>query len=86
MLDIEGGSKINPKEVRDLGNWFGDHLYKTAEIISKLQKVGWENGGGLYDLNYSKEGIKTAKEAKKELRSLGISFDSVNIDEFEDEE
>jgi len=89
MMDIEGKDKINIKMLREMGDWFKEHLYRTAEIIDKLQKNGWIMGecyGAIYHLSFYKDNIDTEKEAKIELKKLGINLKEVFIMELEDEE
>ena len=89
MMDIEGKNKINVKELKEMGDWFKEHLDKISEIIDKLQKNGWEMGecyGAIYNLSFYKDEINTEKEAKTELKKLGINLKEVSIMEWEDEE
>lgn len=89
MMDIEDKDKINIDDLKEMGNWFKEHLHKTAEIVDKLQKNGWlmcECCGPMYSAPFYKEGSNTEKKAKVELKKLGINQNEVSIMEWEDEE
>ena len=89
MMNIEDKDRMNVKELKEMGDWFKEHLYNTAEIVDKLQKSKWkmcECCGPMYSAPFYKEGIDTKKEAKIELKKLRINPNEVSIFEFEDEE
>ena len=88
-MDIEDKDRMNVKELKVMGNWFKEHLHKTAEIVDKLQKNSWlmcECCGPMYSAPFYKDDIKTKKEAKADLKKIGINSDEVSIFEWEDEE
>ena len=88
MVDIEGKSKIDVKMLKEMGDFFKEHLNKISDVINKLQKNDWimsECYGAIYSLSFYKEGIETEKEAKREMKKLGINLKNIDIMEFEDE-
>lgn len=74
--------KATPKGLRKLGVELKERLEETAGVLEKLQKNGWENAGGLYDLFMFKDISK--KEAQAELRKLGIK--GIEVMETEEDE
>jgi len=89
MMNIEGKNKINVKKLKEMSNWFKEYLSKISEIIDKLQKNNWgmvEGYGATYSLSFYKEEVNTEKNAKAELKKLGINSKDVSIFEWEDDE
>jgi hypothetical protein len=76
MMDLE---KAKAKDFGVLGKDLCSWLKRVGEIVEKLEKAGWDRSAGLYDLFYSKALSK--KDAKKELRKLGISLREVSLRE-----
>ena len=60
-------------------------MYNVAQIFEKLKSSGWSCSLALYTLEFYNDNIKTGKQAKAELKRLGIT-EEINIIEFEDEE
>jgi len=83
---ISSEKEINSEEFRKMGDWFKEHLGNISNMLDKLQKNGWEIDMGLYDLFCYHDNINTEKEAKIELKKLGLNPKDFSIDEFEDEE
>ncbi len=86
-MPIEGKAYINPKIIRESGDDLRNHLHNVADILEKLQSSGWkmsESYGSIYALELHKN--TTKKEAQKELKTLKINIDDINIEELEDEE
>jgi len=85
-MEIEGG-KATPKMLREKGAELKERLERAAEILEKLDANGWELAeayGAVYSLDFYKP--ISVEEAKKELKSLGISLDEVHVRELEEEE
>lgn len=76
--------KATPEDIKNLGENINEWLKRVSEIMKKLESNKWEKSGGLYDVNFYKK--ISEKEAKEELKKLGIKEDEVNIFEIEDEE
>ena len=70
---------------REHGKNLNEHLQRVADIVEKLLTNGWDCSGGLYTLEFFKEGI-TKSAARKELKKLKIDEKEVHIEEFEVEE
>ncbi len=83
--DMDLGDKIDPNIFIEQGNYLKEHLHNVANIVKKLNSTGWNCYGTLYTLEFSNENIKTKKEAKQELKKLGIT-DNVGLIEIDDEE
>ena len=84
-MPIEGQEDFDAEMFQEQADNLHDWLYKVADIVEKLKAADWNCYGMLYDIGFSKEGIKTKKEAVKELKRLGINTKWVNIHEFDDE-
>lgn len=88
-MKIEGKNFLNPKILKEQGDYLKEHPYKIADILHKLQSSGWvlcECYGSIYSLDLYKKNIKTEEEAERELNKLGIKSDKIDIIEFENEE
>ncbi len=85
-MDIEGEEKFDPVMFKERGNNLKEWLYEVSDIVKKLQSDGWNVYGALYDLTATKESVKTMRDAKKELKRLGVDLKSVSLNEWEDEE
>jgi len=84
--DFEGnelGEDFSEK-LKALGDELRERLYNLAKIHSILLRNGWTAYGGLYDITYYKD--ISLKEAKKELKELGLEEYVENlIEDFEEE-
>lgn len=86
-MNIEGKTKINPAILKKQGDYMKERLYNVAWIADKLQKNGWvmcEGYGAIYNLSFYNDSVKTIKQAKTELKKLGIKAKNVNIMKLED--
>lgn len=72
------------KQINELGPELAQRLEVAGNNISKLINNGWSGYGGLYDVMLSKD--VSVEEATKELETLGIDSDTVNIEEDTDDE
>lgn len=84
-MDIEGEEDIDPERFIEQGDYLKEHLHNIAKIVKKLRSAGWGCYGTLYSLEFCKNSIKTKKEAKEELKKLGVD-EEISMIEFEDEE
>jgi len=78
-IEMEG-KKLDVKfadELRDLAKYLYERLNKIAEIHEKLVKNGWKAEGSLYDITYWKD--VTLKQAKQELKQLGIPEEYISF-------
>jgi hypothetical protein len=82
-MDIEGKENFEPKILREHGKYLKEGLEAIADQLEKLRKAGWNYEGGLYDIHCYKD--LSLKEAKKELKELGIEVDEDNLMELEEE-
>jgi len=82
-MNIEGG-KATPQMLRAKGEELKVRLYEAADVLEKLLKNGWtlvEAYGALYDLQLYKD--ITLKEAREELKKLGINPEEYHLEEIE---
>src|SRR3989338_7128680 len=80
-MDLE---KAKAGDFKLLGENLRERLNKVSEIVTKLEKNGWERSAGLYDIMFYKK-LKL-DEAKIELKKLGIDDGDVDINDFDEEE
>lgn len=81
-LGIVGTNKLNPEIFKKHGEELKERLDNISQNVKKLQDNGWilvELSGSLYSLELYKNNI-TKTEAKKQLESLGINLNGVNLD------
>lgn len=76
--------KASPNEIKNLGKDIAKRLEKAAKMMKILEKDGWDRSGGLYDISFFKDISK--KEAKIQLKKIGIGLKEICLMEFEDEE
>ncbi|MFH0715064.1 MAG: hypothetical protein V1847_04690 [Candidatus Diapherotrites archaeon] len=74
-----GDKKFGPKVIQSKGNELNARLHEIADNLQKLSANGWEYELCLYDISLWKNCSKTA--AEKELRSLGIREEVVELEE-----
>jgi len=84
-LDLEDDN-MNTEIIKEHGDYLKEHMYRVAKIVEILKLSGWSCSMALYALEFYNEKIKSEKEAKIELKKLGINPKEINIIEFEDEE
>jgi ribosomal protein L9 len=85
-MEIEGG-KATPKMLREKAQELKERLERAAEILEKLKANGWELSeayGSIYTLDFYKD--ISEKEARRELKRIGIDPKEVSIRELEEEE
>lgn len=83
-LPIEGEEVTDGKMFKIWGEHLSKHLNQVSTIVETLVKAGWGCYGTLYSLDFSNSKITNQKEAKKELKRLGIPMSTINIIEFEE--
>jgi len=89
-LPIEGINHLDPIIIREHGKELQARLNHIADVVEKLQLEGWQLSecyGAIYNLDFYKEEI-TLKQARQELKDLGIDLRSIyleELDEFEEE-
>ena len=82
-MAIEGEEDIDSEILKQQGNFLRDYLNAVADAVEKLQSANWACSGGLYTLEFYKEKI-SKKEARKEIKDLGIDRNLVHIEEYEE--
>jgi hypothetical protein len=85
--EIDGleGAELNDaliEQIRTKGKELNESLNRTADILTKLRRKGWEGNGTLYDVSLFKDISLGA--ARKELAELSLDPDLAF--EFEEEE
>lgn len=68
-----GDDEITPDYLRHLARDFKTHLEDSADVLEKLQNVGWETCLTTYEIACVKN--IPDEEAKAELKNLGLDLD-----------
>jgi len=86
LEDLEGNElpASYSQKLRELGKELDKRLQRIADIYDKLVANGWKPYGTLYDIDFFKEDIKDANQAREELAKLNISLEEVIIVECEE--
>lgn len=82
-MGIEGKENFDPEILKKHGEFLKRDLAQIADWLKKLRKAGWSYSGGLYDVICYKD--ISLKEAKKELRQLGIDINEDNLIDLKEE-
>ena len=85
--ELEEGSAVQGRQLRDLGKELLDRLQRAAETVDKLAAEGWSARVALYDVLLARKGVETREEAARQLTALGINpEDLVIVEEIEEED
>ncbi len=85
--ELDEGTDVNGRRLRDLAGQLGDRLEKAAAILDALRADGWSAKATLYDVLLARMGIETREEAERHLRSLNIDPEElILIEELDEDE
>ncbi|MCI0461358.1 MAG: hypothetical protein L0Z62_30790 [Gemmataceae bacterium] len=84
--ELEEGTLLQSRQLRDLAAELHDRLLKTADTLDKLKADGWSARVAMYDALLAAPGVETQDEAVRRLGALGINPDELMIIEEVEEE
>ncbi len=85
--ELEEGSAVQGRQLRDLGTDLQDRLQRAAETLDRLAAEGWSARVALYDVLLARQGVETRDEATRQLTALGVNpEDLVIVEEIEEED
>jgi hypothetical protein len=85
--ELEEGSGVKGRQLRDLGTDLQDRLQRAAETLDRLAAADWSARVALYDVLLSRKGVETRAEALRQLTALGIDPEElVIVEEIEEED
>lgn len=85
--ELEEGSAVQGRQLRDLGSELQTRLQRAAETLDRLAADGWAAHVALYDVLLSRSGVETRDEAIRRLTGLGVNPEELLIvEEIEEED
>jgi hypothetical protein len=84
--ELDEGSEVTAKELRELGKNLHARLDEAANNVEKLTNAGWQAEMTLYDIILSHPYLNTVAAVEEQLEKLGIDPETVTIDDWDDEE
>ncbi len=85
--ELEEGSAVRSKQLRDLATDLSTRLQHAADTLDRLAADGWSAHVALYDVLFACRGVETKDEAVRRLTALGVNPEELMIvEEIEEEE